>query len=290
MLKYLKSKIFIALVVIAVVCLLVTAVFSAMGLTPLLRNAMGVILTPFRYVATVTSDAFEGFSSYITDYNALVEENAELKEQLSEYRDKVYYAEMLESENEWLRGYLGIKREHTDLVLDSALVIGRQEGNYATLLTLDRGSANGIKYGMAVITEDGIVGKITEVGLTWCKVAPITETLSPVGAYDERSSAVGVVEGTYDLRGEGLCIMTYTDTDADIKVGDRVLSSGLGSVFPRGLVIGEIVDLNPDKYERAIVAVVKPAVDISSLSKVMIVTDYEYYSLGAEGAEQESPN
>ena len=66
-----------------------------------------------------------------------------------------------------------------------------------------------------------------------------------------------------------------------------MLSSGLGSVFPRGLVIGEIVDLNPDKYERTVVAVVKPAVDFSSLSKVMIVTDYEYYSLGAEGSEQE---
>jgi rod shape-determining protein MreC len=285
MLKYFKSKVFIAFAAIALVCILTTAVFSAMGLTPILRNALGVVLTPFRYAATYVSGAFEGFSSYITDYNALVEENAALKKQLAEYGDKIYYADILESENEWLRGYLGIKREHTDLELDAALVIGRDEGNYSTLLTLNRGSANGVEYGMAVITEDGIVGKITEVGLTWSKVTPITETRASVGAYVERSSEVGVVEGAYDMRSEGLCVMSYVEAEADIVVGDRILSSGLGSVYPRGLLIGEVTELKPDKYGRTVVATIKPAADLANLSKVMIVTDYEYYS--SESATEE---
>lgn len=285
MLKYFKSKAFIALAVIAVLCILITAVFSAMGLTPIIRNALGVVLTPFRYAATYVENAFSGFSAYITDYNTLVAENAEMKEQLAEYKDKIYYAEMLENENEWLRGYLGIKREHIDMKLDSALVIGREEGNYLTLLTINKGSANGIEYGMAVITDEGIVGKITEVGLNWSKVTPITQTRAAVGAYVERSSLVGVVEGKYSLKDEGLCVMSYIDENADVKVGDRLLSSGLGSVYPRGLVIGEVTDIEPDEYGRTLVATVKPAVDIANVTKVMIVTDYEIYSVSSDATE-----
>lgn len=276
--KGVKFKIFMGLAAAAVLCLMVTAVFAAMGLTPLLRRALGTVLTPFRYAATAVSGAVEGYVSYFTDYQALNEENAVLKEQLAAYQEQVRYAEMLENENRWLRGYLGVKREHLDFEMDSALVIGREENNYSSVLTLNRGSANGISEGMVVITEDGIVGSIAEVGATWSKVSPLFQTRSAVGAYIERSNAVGVVEGTFALRGEGLCQLKYLDEEADVQVGDRVLSSGLGSTFPRGLVIGEVIALTPDPYERTIIATVKPAVDFESLSQVMVLTSFSYSS------------
>lgn len=280
--KGMKYKILLGLAALAVLCLMVTAVFAAMGLTPLLRGALGTVLTPFRYAATKVSDAVEGYVSYFTDYDALNEENTRLKEQLEAYQEQVRYAEMLENENRWLRGYLGVKREHIDFEMDSALVVGREESNYNLVLTLNRGSANGIAEGMVVMTEDGIVGSIVEVGTTWSKVSPLFQTRSAVGAYVERTNAVGVVEGTFALRGEGLCQLKYLDAEADVQVGDRVMSSGLGSTFPRGLVIGEIVALTPDPYERTVVATVKPAADFEGLSQVMILTSFEYSSIPAD--------
>ena len=135
---------------------------------------------------------------------------------------------------------------------------------------------------MPVITEEGLIGHITEVGSTWSKAEILTESSSAVGAYIERSGTLGVVEGTYELRTEGLCRMVYIEADADIRVGDKVLSSGIGEVYPRGLLIGKVTEVSRDERTRTLVATVEPAADLGSISKVMIITEYEITSARGE--------
>ena len=209
---------------------------------------------------------------------ALAQENAALREQLDDYRDRIYNAKMLEEENRWLSDYLGLKKEHSDFLFEEASVIGRESGNYSTVYTLSRGTLHDIKVNMPVITEDGVVGYVTEVGPTWCRAVSIIETASAVGAYVERSGELGLVEGSFELRFDGKCRMVRLPADADVREGDRVLTSGLGSIYPRGLFVGEVESVSADPYSRTLTAVLKPRIDYSSLVKVMIIKDYTIYS------------
>ena len=154
------------------------------------------------------------------------------------------------------------------------MIVSRESGNYMTVFTLNRGSLHGIKVNMPVITKDGIVGCVSEVGLNWSKVTTIIESASSVGAYVPRSGESGIVSGDFSLKNEGKCKFSYVSQTADIVVGDRVLSSGMGSVYPADLPIGRVVEIGEDEYNRTFVATVEPAVELSSLQWVMIVTGF----------------
>lgn len=281
--KFFKSRFFIIALLVSVVLTVVPSVLSFMGLQSYVRNAVNTVATPFRYCITKVSDSIEGFILYFRRFDDLNAENKILKDKIKELQGQLYEAELAKEENEWLYNYLGMKREHMDYELEGATVVGRESGNYMTILTLNRGTMHGIAVDMPVITDDGIVGYVGEVGLTWCKVITILETASSVGAYVERSGELGLVEGVYELKGNGVCRMSYLVSDADIKVGDKIVSSGIGSIYPRGLIIGTVSALVPDEISRELVATIEPAADFSDLVDVMILKGFVAYT--GEGSE-----
>ena len=275
---FFKNKFFIITLVVALLLSIVPTVLCAMGQGSYVRKALQTAAQPFSWAFTKIGEGLSGFSVYFQKLSDLQKENEELRAQLDDYRDRIYNAKMLEEENKWLSDYLGLKKEHSDFLFEEASVIGRESGNYSTVYTLSKGTMHDIKVNMPVITEDGVVGYVTEVGPTWCRAVSIIETASAVGAYIERSGELGLIEGSYELRFEGKCRMIRLPADADVHEGDRVLTSGLGSIYPRGLFVGEVVSVDADPYSRTLTAVVQPKVDYSSLVKVMIIKDYTIYS------------
>ena len=168
-----------------------------------------------------------------------------------------------------------MKAENPGFSFELARVIGREAGNYVTVFTLNRGSVHGIEKDMPVVTTDGIVGCVEEVGLTWCKVTTVLETARSVGVYLPRNGATGILSGDYSMRGEGLCRLTFVDsniTAEEIQPGDMVLSSGMGSVYPAELTVGTVESVEIDPATRTLSALVLPAVDFSSLQEMMILT------------------
>ena len=276
--EFFKNKFFIITLVVALLLSIVPTVLCAMGQGSYVRKALQTAAQPFSWAFTKLGEGLSGFSVYFQKLSDLQKENEELRAQLDDYRDRIYNAKMLEEENKWLSDYLGLKKEHSDFLFEEASVIGRESGNYSTVYTLSKGTMHDIKVNMPVITEDGVVGYVTEVGPTWCRAVSIIETASAVGAYIERSGELGLIEGSYELRFEGKCRMIRLPADADVHEGDRVLTSGLGSIYPRGLFVGEVVSVDADPYSRTLTAVVQPKVDYSSLVKVMIIKDYTIYS------------
>lgn len=276
--EFFKNKFFIITLVVALLLSIVPTVLCAMGQGSYVRKALQTAAQPFSWAFTKIGEGLSGFSVYFQKLSDLQKENEELRAQLDDYRDRIYNAKMLEEENKWLSDYLGLKKEHSDFLFEEASVIGRESGNYSTVYTLSKGTMHDIKVNMPVITEDGVVGYVTEVGPTWCRAVSIIETASAVGAYIERSGEQGLIEGSYELRFEGKCRMIRLPADADVHEGDRVLTSGLGSIYPRGLFVGEVVSVDADPYSRTLTAVVQPKVDYSSLVKVMIIKDYTIYS------------
>jgi len=87
-----------------------------------------------------------------------------------------------------------------------------------------------------------------------------------------------VVEGTYELRSDGICRMVYIEPDADIRVGDKVFTSGIGEVYPRGMLIGKVSQISIDENTRTLTAIIEPSADLDSISKLMIITEYRIIS------------
>ena len=272
--RYFKNKFFYIMTVVVLLLTIVPTVFYSMGLTFVFRDAAATVLSPLQKAFNYAAEGIDGFAAYFHRFDELTEENAALKEKVAELEAQIYDARELEDAYTWLSGYLDLKVQHTDFKMMPAVVTGRESGNYASVLTLDVGSGAGIRRNMPVITSVGIVGRVTEVGYNWCKVTTIVEAQSAVGAFIERTDDVGIAEGKFSLSSDGLCELNYLPTDSSVEEGDRVLSSGFGSVYPRGLVIGYVEEVGINPYTRTPNVKVRCAVDFSSLTNVMIITDY----------------
>lgn len=282
--KFLKSKFFIVCVIIAAVLVLVPAVLTALGQVDIVRSGLKTVAKPFEWCGSKIADAIDGFVSVFTEYDDLKKENQELRDALDSMENAAADNEVLKQENAWLKEYLDLHTKNPEFSLTDADIISHEAGNYSTVLTLNKGTVHGIKRNMPVITAAGVLGYVGEVGLDWCKVVSIIETSSKVGVYTDRTGVIGTVEGSLELRAEGKCLMSY-EADADIKVGDRVYTSGTGSIYPGGLLIGKIVSIEADEATRRLMAVVEPSVDFSSLptlGSVMVIRGYK----GAEGVEE----
>ncbi len=275
--KLFANKFFLICLCVALVLAIVPSVLSVMGYHSLSRDIVGTVTFPVRWCVSAIADGFEGIGVYFTSINALREENEALREQLRSLEGKVEDALLLEDENERLRSYLGMKEKYPSFVLEEGEIISHSSGNYMTTFTLDKGSIHGIEINMPVITADGIVGHVTEVGLNWCMVSTLIEKDTSVGFMIQREDSVirGVVSGDYSMRYDGVCKIEYVEKqEAEIKVGDRVLSSGIASVYPGGLEIGTVTEVSINEFTRTPEATVTPSVDFSSLDRVMIVKGY----------------
>ncbi len=273
--QFFKNKFFYIMTVLALLLTIVPSVLYSMGLTFLFRDAVCVLLTPMQKVFNYATEAVDGFASYFYKFDELVEENIALRERIAELEKQNYDAAELEERSAWMSNFLEMKSQHTDFKMLSASVTGRENGNYSKILTIDVGTGAGVTKNMPVVTSEGIVGRITELGYNWAKVTTIVEAQTSVGAYIERTEDAGICEGQFDLAPEGMCRMSYLPAEAQIAVGDRVLSTGYGSVYPRGLVIGYVETVGINEFTRSPDVTVKCAVDFSELTQVMIITDYE---------------
>ena len=281
---YFKSKFFYVVAVLALVCTIVPSVFYSMGLTFVFRDAVNVALTPMQKLFNSAAESLDGFAAYFYKFDELAEENNELKQQVADLQAQIYEAQQLEELYAWMSDFLEMKRLHTDFEMTEASVTGRESGNFSRILTLDVGSGAGIELNMPVVTAEGIVGRVTEVGYSWCKVTTIVEANSSVGAYIERSGAAGVCEGKFELQADGLIELSYLPGDSEVREGDRVLSTGFGSVYPRGLCVGYVESIETNPYSRSLSVKVKCAADYSTLSRVMIITSFT--STAVNGSEK----
>ena len=275
--QFFKNKFFYVMTVLALALTIVPSVFYSLGLTFLFRDAVCVLLTPMQKVFNYATEAVDGFAAYFYKFDELIEENNALRERIAELEQQNYDAAQLEERSAWMSNFLELKNQHTDFKMLSASVTGRESGNYSKILTIDVGSGAGVTMNMPVITSEGIVGRITELGYNWAKVTTIVESQSSVGAYIERTEDAGICEGEFALSSDGLCRLSYLPAEAEVRVGDRVLSTGYGSVYPRGLVIGYVETVGINELTRSPDVTVKCAVDFSELAKVMIITDFEVY-------------
>ncbi len=193
-------------------------------------------------------------------------ENQVLRERVATLEQQAVVSAELEQANRRLSELLDF-RARFDGVTYSARVIGRDPLPWFRTLTVDRGERDGIRKGMAVLSPQGVVGQIVEVSYTVAQVLVLTDHNSGIDAVVQRSRARGIVQGGLE---EG-CQMKYLRRGEDVTVGDRVVTSGLDGIFPKGLIIGEVVDVSLRNRGLLQMAVVQPTAPLDRIEEVLIV-------------------
>ncbi len=273
--KFLKNKFFIVLLCIAIILSVFTTVLNFMGVSNIAKSMLGDIFSPVMSGIRGMGESLKGYSMYFSDIDSLIEENSQLRDEIDDLKNKLDKAELTEEENKRLRDYISVKEAHEDFVLMEALIIGSEAENYMSIFKINKGSDDGIRVNMPVIVAKGLVGCVCEVGGSWANVRVICEASSGAGGYISRNGTIGVLQGDITYRDDGVVKLSYLDIDADVKIGDMVYTSGSGSVYPGGLLVGRVSSVGIDEYSRSKVATVTCSVDFDSLSYVMIVTEFQ---------------
>lgn len=191
-----------------------------------------------------------------------LEENRQLKQKIKELNQRVVELEEAMQENKRLRGLLSFKKQgYTNI---PAQVIGESSGNWRKVVIIDKGKRDGIRKDMAVVTKQGLVGRVTDPGLRSSRVMLIIDFNSKVAALVQRTRDQGIVQGNICS-----CEMRYIDKDSDITKGDIVISSGRGEIYPKGLIIGKVDGLNKDINRLHLKAHILPAVNFHRLEEVL---------------------
>ena len=272
--RYFKNKFFIICFTVVLCLTVFSVVLSASGHAWFLKDAFNVISTPFRVAFNYCADGIQGFANYFTEFDRISAENEQLRKENEELKKLQADLEVLKEENAWLRDFLEIKNQNTTFDFADATVIGKNSSSAHSTLTLNKGSLHGITEGMVVIAGQGLVGRVTEVGLNTCEVLCITDISSSIGALVERSAMIGIVEGYYENECRFLYTTGFADV-SDIEVGDVIISSGSGSIYPYGLKIGTVTDVVLDDASRSVIATIKSAVDIQNVNRVMIIKSFK---------------
>lgn len=238
------------------------------------KNVVQSLLTPIQSTVSAITRTAEHFYNYVFEYESLQAENAYLEEKIASMEDEVRTADALQRENERLRQLLELTQEHEDYSLVSAYIVSWDSSNWRNTFTIGKGANSGIEENMCVITEQGqVVGLVTEVGSTWATVTTVLDASLQISATLSSSGYNGIVQGVYQRDGSDRLRMDYLSTDAVIRNNDQVVTTG-STLYPRGLILGYVVDAGLDGTGVGKYALIDPAADLDSLEQVFIVTQY----------------
>ncbi|WP_163970131.1 rod shape-determining protein MreC [Oceanobacillus halotolerans] len=227
-----------------------------------------VIHTPVSYVASIFSN--------IDDIKNTYNENQLLKEKLAEYKSLIYEVQEIKEENEELRNTLDKSDSLRDFNPIHATVTSRSPERWVEQITINKGEQDGVETNMAVITAEGMIGKVQATS----EFSSHVQLLSGFDQFNRISATISREEGNddifglieeYDKETDSLLFKIIDESDTEIEEGELVVSSGMGGVFPAGLMIGTVTDVIPDQYGLTNTALVEPAANMYEINNVIVV-------------------
>lgn len=235
-------------------------------------HTVGTVLAPFEMTFSYINQKIRYVTSNLWEIAAVHEQNKMLKNEVEQLRQQNTMAEEYAAENVRLRELLAYKQSAHQFDLLAARVIGRDAALWTSTIVLDRGSKDGVRENMPVVTGKGLVGRVTEVDPISSKVQLILDVRSSVGTLVQRSASrvTGIVTGTMDNPYRPH--MINIPRSADVQEGDVIVTSGFGGIYPKGITVGRVVSQHSDDSGLLKVVVIETAVDFQRLEDVAIIT------------------
>lgn len=270
------SRSWLSILLIAVLLSLVMGICSALsaGRISPVSNLINILATPIQKGVSGIGNAIDNYFEKLSDYEKLEKEYKELKKKFSKTEEKLRAAEKAALENEQLRAALDMKARNLSYEFESAEIIARGDNNLSTTFTLDKGSLSGVAVNNCVVTDDGMVGYVSEVGINWCIVTTVIDTGMEASAIVSRTREVASAEGDYELMRDGKFKLSYLEKDTQIVRGDTIETSGFGGLFPKGILIGRVEEIKSEAHGITKYAIMSPVVDLSDIDHVLIIKSF----------------
>ena len=244
-------------------------------LTAAPQEILSVAVAPFQRAAAAVSNGVSSLWEKYTNIDAILEENEKLTTENAELRGQMVDYDKLKAENEAYKALTNIQEQHPEMSYVSSFVIGRDPLDSFYGFTLDKGSLDGVEANDAITSDEGyLLGVVTEVDLTSCKVMTILHPSFNAAGVVSRTRDNGIITGSADYAAEGLCILSNLSRSTLTKANDQVITTGLGGVFPPDVLVGVVQELVPEASGKSTIAVIKPGADPRTVKHVFIITNY----------------
>ncbi|MEI2688945.1 MAG: rod shape-determining protein MreC [Anaerolineae bacterium] len=238
------------------------------------RDFMARLTLPVQRLLRDTGNELRSATGAVSDTTTLRQHNQQLEQTIAQLTVENLRLKEIEAENVRLRSLLQFRDVNPSYTYKGGQVVGRlvanEPSNIIHSILIDIGSNNGIESGMPVVTERGLVGRVTEVYSNAARVLLITDSSSNVNAMLQNTRLRGILRG----RTNQSPIMDYLPQDQSILVGDIVVTSGEGGRFPTGIPVGQVVEVEQNDVEMFQQAVVRTTVDFDTLETVLVVTNF----------------
>ena len=236
-----------------------------------LESALGFIVTPFQEITDGVGSWVNDTLSSRRETQEVLEENEALRQEIETLKATNDRLALYEQENKTLSGLLKIAQKYPQYQTFGVGIIAKNPGSLYDVFTLNKGSSDGVQANMVLSAPEGLVGKVLESGATYAKGQSILDSRSSVPAMSLRTGDLGVVKGDYTLMNHGLCKMEYIDAEAEIAVGDEIVTSHLSDIYPTGLTIGKVKEIKADTNGLTKYAIIEPAVDMKHLDTLLVI-------------------
>lgn len=276
MLDFFKNHKFkIILIILALLFGMMLYSASTDGVKNIPKNLLSMITYPFQKAASVISTSVGGFFDDIGDYKDALEENKELKEEISKLQKQLIHYEEIKDENLRLKNLQSIKDEYEDInQMVGASVISRDPNDRFSSFLIDKGTLHGISKNDPVISNSGLIGIVSEVGPINARVITILSPELSVGVMENVSAILGVLKGDTTLTDEGYAKMTILSNAYSLSKNDMIITAGSSSLFPKGIPVGKIADIKTEESGVTKYAEIDPFVDIKNIKNVYVITDF----------------
>lgn len=239
-------------------------------LTPLFSGTLGPLVAVQRWVSSRYMAIYE-FVTVPRDVASLRQRNADLETEVSRLQAQVIELQQQLNEAQVLYSLLDFARTRPENQYVACSVIGRDPSPFLNYVIIDHGSSDGLRHGMPVVTERGLVGRVDAVTASAARVQLITDPSSVVNVRFESSDSEAILTGSVT----GDLTLEMVPQDITVNTGDVILTSGLGGLYPSNIFIGQVVNVSKRETDLFQSASIQPVVDFSTLEAVLVITNFQ---------------
>ncbi len=270
--KFFKNKLAVTIVVLSVTFLSLIVYSVKRDSRSFVESGVGTALNPIQKVFYSLNNTVKDFIDFSTNFSKVKEENEELTKRNNELESMAIEYNSLKNENERLKELVNFKDQKSEYEYITCNIIGKSGNNFLDGYTIDRGEKDGLQRGMVVVASKGLVGQVTSVASNWAMVQSLNnENIAVAALVESTRETVGIVTGYRDSNGRLLAKVYNLPLTSDVKIGDNILTSGNGNIYPKDIKIGKVIEVKEDKAKLMKVAIVEPYVEFNKLEELMII-------------------
>ena len=278
--KPFKNKLAVTIVVLSVAFLGII-VLSIKGNSNIISSGVGGVISPLQKIVYTVNEKVKGYFDFFINFSNVKKENEELTAKNAELENKLIEYERMKDKNTRLREMFDYSQTNANYDYLGCNIIGYSGGNISNGYIIDKGTKDGVEKDMVVITPAGLVGKVTKASSSFAIVQTIlNENIAVAAMVESTDETTGILQGITDSKNKNLTELSNIPIESAIKEGDKILTSGLGEMYPKEIRIGEVISVEVDNVGIMKRAVVKPYVDFNKLEELFVVVPKEKVDIG----------